>query len=160
MIEEILNYILNHIFEIITAIIAIYWAILSTFNYYQNKKWMKLHFNYSVLDRWFFWFKRNNKKMILSITNIWNQIENINMIWFYINNKQAKFLSFIDDIVYGKILLLPKNIKPSERIIIQFKKKKFIEFCEKNNVKPKYIWISDSAWKIYKIKFNYNKIKD
>jgi len=159
MIEKTLNYILNHLFEIITALIALYWAILSTFNYLKSRWWLKVDFHYHVLDRWFFWFKTTKEKMILSIVNIWNQTERINMIWFYINNKKAKFLSFIDEIVYWKLVNLPKELKPSERFTIQFKKKKFIEFCEKHKIKPKYIWISDTSWKLYKVKFNYSKIK-
>jgi len=97
--------------------------------------------------------------MILSVANIWNQTETINMIWFYISNKQAKFLSFIDEIVYWKLIILPRELKPSERITIQFKKKDFIIFCEKHNIKPKYIWVSDTLWITYKVKFNFNKIK-
>ena len=158
MIDKILNYILNHIFEIITALIAIYGAVLSTFNYLQNKKGLKLNFHYSVLDRWIFNLKRSDKKMILSITNIWNQVETINMIWFYINKRTAKFLNIVDKIVYWKLIILPKELKPSERLTIQFKKKDFVDFCKKNKMKPKYIWVSDSAWKTYKIKFNINKI--
>ena len=111
MAEKILNYIISHLFEIITVLIALYWAILSTFNYLKGRGWIKIDFSYSVLTRWFFSFKKNKDKMILSIVNIGNQVETINMIWFYINTREAKFLSFIDEIVYWKFVHLPKKNK-------------------------------------------------
>jgi hypothetical protein len=159
MIEKILNYILNHLFEIITALIALYWAILSTFNYLKSKWWLKVDFHYHVLQRWFFRWKKDNSKMILSIVNIWNEIETISVIWFWLKNNKATYINLIDKMIFWKILILPKKINPSERITIQFIKKEVVKFIEENKYEPIYIWVWDTSWKLYKIKFNYNKIK-
>lgn len=70
MLQNIINYIWNYIFEIITALIAIYWAILSTFNYLKNRWGLKVDFNYHVFQKRFFKWKKEEDKMILSIVNI------------------------------------------------------------------------------------------
>lgn len=159
MVQTILNYILSHILEIITILIATYWAILSTFNYFNNIWWLKVNFHYSVFQRWFFKFKKDNSKMILSIVNIWNQIEIIQSIWFYVDKDKVSLINLIDKMVVWKITILPKKINPSERVVVQFNKKEVLKFFEKNNLTPIFIWVWVTSWKVYKVKFNFNQIK-
>lgn len=159
MIQKILNYIINHIFEIITVLIAIYWAILSTFNYLKSRWWLKVVFHYYVFQKWFFKYKREEDKMILSIVNIGEQVETIQNIWFFIDKNKATLINFIDKMVVWKITNFPKKINQSERFTIQFKKKEVVKFFEKNNLIPIYIWVWTTSWKVYKVKFNFNKIK-
>lgn len=158
MTEIIINYILNHIFEIITALIAIYWAILSTFNFFKSRDSIQIKVHYNFLLRWLFWYKKDKKYFLVTITNIWKEINTIHSIGF-LNKNKVSYIKIISNFLKSKIFLLPKEIKPTKRVELQFSKEKVKNFCLKNNFTPKYLCVWDTSWKVYKVKFNINKIK-
>lgn len=133
MVPKFLNYILNNIPEIITTLVALYWAVLSTINYLKNKWRLKIDFNYHVFQNRIFWWKREDDKMILSISNVWNQVETIQNIWFFVSKDRLSLIKNIDKMIVWKIAIFPKKLNPSDRITIQFKKKEVVSFLKKIN---------------------------
>lgn len=156
--NNFIEFLWKHIFDILTALIALYWAGLSTINYLKSKKWLKIHLNYYIILNWYFFYKQYNNKVIVSITNTWNNIEKINMLGFILKDWKVNFLNNIDSRVFWKIIKLSRKLEPTDNFKITFLKKDLISYFQKHNLFPKYFAVWNTSGEVFKVKFDYNKL--
>lgn len=154
----IYNILGNHWSDIVTAIIAIYWAGLSTLVYMKNRWGLSIRLSYHHLTNYYFFYKKYDDKMYVSVVNIWDKIEQIQNMWFMLKDGKINLLTNIDSRVCGKIILLSRKLEPTEKFYFMLMNKEVINYFEKHNLIPKYFCVWDTSWKTYKVKLNYKKL--
>lgn len=153
-----IDFLKNNFFNIITAIIAIYWAILSTLVYIKSKKWIRIVLSYHIIINWYFLYRKYDDKIIVSITNTWEWIEQISWMWFILDDWRYNFLTNIDSRVNGRFVKLSRKLNSKDNFKITFLKKEIVKYFEKHKLTPKYFYIWNTEWEIFKVKFDYKKI--